>query len=172
MKHMMHQSWGNNGMNSSSQGVNSPYNTLPPGYRGYSLQGQQGKPPHRQNSTPNSDARKRFECPDCDLKFATHSGLRFHSVKHGSRDFQYRCPFCNKGFNATHHVKKHLKNHGGTGKNYYCYLCDSVIEKVKDFVEHAHNCKRQRGLDIAGQEVPLQIQPGGDTVPLDNNPLG
>ena len=98
---------------------------------------------------------KCYTCNICNATFGTSSGLRFHSVKHGQRDFQYRCPFCNKGMNATTHLKEHLKQHGGTGFNFYCFLCDSTVEKVKDFILHVQSCKEQQSAEWASLRVDV-----------------
>ena len=101
-------------------------------------------PRQRKTSTSN----KIYTCKVCQLTFGTPSGLRFHSIKHGTRDFQYRCPFCEVkpwGSNSTTAFKEHLRKHGGSGFNYYCYLCETVIEKVKDFIAHAQECKAKLG---------------------------
>ena len=81
-----------------------------------------------------------YACKECPATFGSYSGLKWHSIKHGARDFQYHCPFCNHGINSTTRLKQHLRKHGGDGINFYCCLCSSTSPTVKEFEAHTREC--------------------------------
>ena len=68
-----------------------------------------------------SVSENRFECDQCDKRFATRDHLKSHSICHQT-DRKYSCEFCTKSFKRRQNLKQHVAIHLNE-KRHKCPIC-------------------------------------------------
>ena len=77
---------------------------------------------------------RKYECPDCDLKFVRASERNRHLYTHGVAK-KHQCDECSCSFMQHYMLLEHKEvNH--QGKRYYCDFCGKVYKTRYTFMVH------------------------------------
>lgn len=104
----------------------------------------------------SKEDRLKYLCtwPDCNKKFFSKTGLKFHTNKH-KNTFPYNCELCGKGFNRTCEFDDHMNLHAG----YFwkCSICGAVLKSQHGRrVHESQHANQQWPCDICGKLFPCR----------------
>lgn len=88
---------------------------------------------HMSSHDPN--AKKKFNCTQCDQQFAHLDYLNCHVRRKHSKVKPYSCQYCSKSFAFNHDLNLHLTNHTGN-KKHVCVICNSSFTKSWSLKQH------------------------------------
>ncbi len=94
--------------------------------------------------------KNHFECPNCEKKYISESGLRGHMQKQHAGEHTYTCQFCQRGFIHLCNYKDHIVKH--CDQVDLCHICGMTFESgnlalhtqshTRNYKETCHICQK------------------------------